>query len=182
MKIGKTLYVKDRGEWRKWLSKNHDKASEIWFITYKKHTGKPTISYNDAVEEALCFGWIDSIVKRLDEDRTAQRYTPRKAKSNLSALNRERVLNLIKQRKMTDAGLTIIKDQMEVKFEIPKDILQELKKNKRVWANFQKFPDWYVRIRISFIEGARTRPEMFEQRLNYFIKKTAENKRFGMMK
>jgi uncharacterized protein YdeI (YjbR/CyaY-like superfamily) len=62
MEIGKTLYVRDRGKWRSWLAKNHDKESEIWLITYKKHTGKPSLPYNDAVEEALGYGWIDSIV------------------------------------------------------------------------------------------------------------------------
>ena len=67
MEIGKTLYVKDRDKWRRWLEKNHAKASEIWLIYYRKSSGKPRVSYNDAIEEALCFGWIDSIAKPIDE-------------------------------------------------------------------------------------------------------------------
>jgi uncharacterized protein YdeI (YjbR/CyaY-like superfamily) len=91
MQITKTFYAKNRKEWRKWLEKNHGKETEIWLIYYRKSTGKPRISYNDAVEEALCFGWIDSIEKGLDEERFAQRFTPRKPKSNWSALNIERM-------------------------------------------------------------------------------------------
>ncbi|MBI4097898.1 MAG: hypothetical protein HY426_02555 [Candidatus Levybacteria bacterium] len=86
----KTLYVRNRKQWRTWLEKNHDKEKEIWLVYYKKSSGKPSISYNDAVEEALCFGWIDSIEKSLDSDRFAGRYTPRKPKSNWSLSNRAR--------------------------------------------------------------------------------------------
>ena len=78
MEITTTLYVTDRHAWRQWLLKNYQTATEIWLITYKKHTGKPSIPYNQAVEQALCFGWIDSIRKRVDDDRLAQRFTPRK--------------------------------------------------------------------------------------------------------
>ncbi len=114
MNIGKTLYVTNRKEWRKWFSKNYDKEKEIWLIYYKKTTGKPTISYNDAVEEALCFGWIDSIEKGIDRETFAGRFTPRKEKSNLSESNKERIKKLIKEGKMTKAGLEKIKDKMEI--------------------------------------------------------------------
>lgn len=107
--IGKTLYVKERARWRAWLAKHHASAPEIWLITYKKHTGKPSLAYDDAVEEALCFGWIDSIVKRLDDERTVQRFSPRRPKSNLSETNRERVRRLIETGQMTEAGLAAIR-------------------------------------------------------------------------
>ncbi len=114
MNIGKTLYATNRKEWRDWLSKNYDKEKEIWLIYYKKITGKPTISYNDAVEEALCFGWIDSIEKGIDEEKFAGRFTPRKEKSNLSESNKKRIKRLIKEGRMTNAGLEKIKDKMKI--------------------------------------------------------------------
>lgn len=113
MELGKTLYVKDRARWRAWLERHHDKDKEIWLITYKKHTGKASLPYNDAVEEALCFGWIDSIVKRVDDERTAQRFSPRRSKSNLSDTNRERIRRLIAKGKMTETGLAKIKNQLD---------------------------------------------------------------------
>ncbi len=182
MQITKTLYVTDRKEWRRWLAKNHDKEKEIWLIFYKKDSGKPSIPYNDAVEEALCYGWIDSIVKKIDEEGRAQRFSPRKEKSNLSETNRERVNRLIKAGLMTKFGLVKIKNQLTVKFEIPADILKELKKDKIVWKNFQAFSNAYKNIRIGFIEDARSRPEEFKKRLKYFIKMTARNRQFGMVR
>ena len=88
MKVSKTLYITNRDDWRKWLEKNHDKEKEIWLIYYKKNTKKTRIPYDDAVEEALCFGWIDSTVKRLDEEKYAQKYTPRNTNRIWSELNK----------------------------------------------------------------------------------------------
>jgi len=99
------LYVRDRDEWRAWLEKHHASERVVWLIYYKKHTGKPRIPYDDAVEEALCFGWIDSIVKTLDADRYLQKFTPRVNNRKWSALNLERVQKLIRQKRMTAAGL-----------------------------------------------------------------------------
>ncbi|MBI2032470.1 MAG: hypothetical protein HYT09_02370 [Candidatus Levybacteria bacterium] len=104
----KTFYAPDRKTWRDWLSKNHDKEKEIWLIYYRKSSGKPSISYNDAVEEALCFGWIDSIEKGLDAERFAGRFTPRKPKSNWSSSNRARAKHLIEQDLMTTSGLKVL--------------------------------------------------------------------------
>jgi len=108
MQIGKTLYVWERSDWRKWLSANYNKEKEIWLIFYKKASGKPRISYDDSVEEALCFGWIDSTVKSIDSESFAQRFTPRNPKSSISETNKERVRRLIQQKKMTKAGLDAI--------------------------------------------------------------------------
>ena len=101
----KTFYAKDRKAWREWLSKNHDKEKEIWLVYFRKATGKPTVTYNEAVEEALCFGWIDSIEKGIDEERFMDRFTPRKPKSNWSPSNRARARRLIESKQMTPAGL-----------------------------------------------------------------------------
>jgi uncharacterized protein YdeI (YjbR/CyaY-like superfamily) len=182
MEIGKTLYVKDRAKWRAWLAKHYEKEPEIWLISYKKHTGKSSVPYNDAVEEALCYGWIDSIVKRVDEDRTAQRYTPRRPNSQLSETNKERIRRLIDQGKMTEAGLAKIRDKLGEKVEIASDISKALKKDPAVWRNFQAFPESYKQIRIGWIEGARNRPDVFKTRLNYLIKMTAKNKMYGMVR
>ncbi len=187
MEIGKTLYITNRKDFRTWLKKNHKSEKEIWLIYFKKDSGKPRIPYNDAVEEALCFGWIDSIVKKIDDEKFAQRFSPRKKNSVLSELNKERVKKLIKQRKMTDSGLNAIAhvfndSNIDEKFICPADILKELKKNKIVWKNFKEFSDSYKRIRIGWIDSARSRPEMFSARLNYFIKMTGKNKMYGMMR
>ncbi|HVF11574.1 MAG TPA: YdeI/OmpD-associated family protein [Actinomycetota bacterium] len=182
MEIGKTRYFLNRDEWRAWLAKNHDKASELWLITYKKHTGKKSLPYNDAVEEALCYGWIDSIVKRLDDDRTVQRYSPRRPKSNLSETNKERIRRLIDNKRMTKVGLAKVRHLMDEPFEVPSDILAAIKKDKEAWRHYQSFPESYKRVRIGWIEGARNRPEVFRTRLSYFIRMTAKNSKYGMVR
>jgi uncharacterized protein YdeI (YjbR/CyaY-like superfamily) len=186
MKLGKTLYITTRKQWRSWLTKNHKKEKEIWLVYYRKSSGKKRIPYNDAVEEALCYGWIDSIVKRIDEKSFAQRFTPRRKNSMLSQSNRERIHRLIKEKKMTVKGLDAVKHVFNVssknsKCIINDDILRLLKKEKTIWDNFQKFPESYKRIRIGWIEEARTRPIVFKKRLEYFLKMTTKNKKYGMI-
>jgi len=179
MEVTKTLDVTDPKDWRRWLRKHYKTEKEIWLVYHKKHTGKSRIAYNDAVEEALCFGWIDSTVKSLDDERTAQRFSPRKPKSPYSPANKERLRKLIKQRKVIKEVGEILGNLSEEKFEIPKDILKAIKENKEAWENFQAFSDSYKRIRIGFIEGARKRPAEFEKRLRYFIRMTEKNKQYG---
>ncbi len=195
MQITKTLYAKNRSQWRKWLEKHHAKEKEIWLIYYTKSSGKERIPYSDAVEEALCFGWIDSTVKKPEKDLDyfCQRFTPRRKNSGWSEPNKERMRQMIQLGKMTPAGLAAAngihefsgKNRHEKKFtvkEIPKDILQKMKANKLVWKHFKKFSDTYKRIRIYWIADARSRPELFTQRLNYFLKMTEKNKKYGMMR
>ena len=179
MKITKTLYVTNRKDWRKWLREHYKTEKEVWLVYYRKETGKPRIEYNSAVEEALCFGWIDSIVKSLDKERTAQRFSPRKPKSSYSPANKERLRKLLKQRKVIKEVRETLGDISEERFEIPEDILKEIKANKEAWKHFQEFSDAYKRIRIGFIDGARKRPEEFKKRLRYFIKMTEKNKQYG---
>ena len=101
-----TLYVKERQHWRAWLEKNHAvEKSGIWLVYYKQHTGKPTLGYSESVEEALCFGWVDSLVRKLDEEKFARKFTPRKDNSSWSESNRKRVEKLIAQKRMTEHGL-----------------------------------------------------------------------------
>jgi uncharacterized protein YdeI (YjbR/CyaY-like superfamily) len=192
MEIGSTLYVSDRRDWRSWLAKHHASEKEIWLIYYKKHTDKPRIPYNDAVEEALCYGWIDSIVKKIDEERFAQRFTPRNHRSRWSEANKERVHRLIALGKMTPAGLakaavflnssgTESKPAISSRLVFAPDILGALKQDDKTWRNFSQFPESYKRIRIGWIEMGRPRPSVFEQRLRYFLKMTAQNKRYGLV-
>jgi len=183
MKLGKTLRVTNRKAWRTWLSQHHNKEREIWLVYAKQHTGKPRIAYIDAVEEALCFGWIDSTAKRIDENSYAQRFSPRKSTNQWSQQNIERVRRLVKLRKMTPAGLAAIKNPGALlkskKVEIAPDILRALQRDRQVWTNFQKFPDDYKRIRIAFIESRRKRGvAAFQRSLNYFLKQTKMNKQF----
>jgi uncharacterized protein YdeI (YjbR/CyaY-like superfamily) len=175
----KTLYLSDRKKWRAWLRKNYKIEKEIWLIYYKKGSGKPRIEYNDAVEEALCFGWIDSTVRTIDEERFAQRFSPRKPKSKYSPANKERLRALLKRKKVIKEVRDTLGDILDDKFVIPDDILEAIKSNRQAWKNFQKFSDAYKRIRIGFIEGARQRPAEFKKRLAYFIKMTEQNKQFG---
>jgi len=179
MDITKTLHVTNSMEWRKWLRQNYKTEKEIWLVYYKKETDKPRIKYNDAVEEALCFGWIDSIVKTLDEERTVQRFSPRKPNAKYSQANKERLRSLVEQGKVTKEVLDSLGDILTEKFEIPPDILKAIQANKEAWKNFQKFSDSYKRIRIAFIDGARKRPEEFQKRLRYFIGMAEKNKMFG---
>jgi len=175
----KTLYVTDRKKWRAWLRQHYKTEKEIWLVYYKKGSGKPRIEYNDAVEEALCFGWIDSIVRTIDEKRFAQRFSPRKPNSKYSPANKERLRALLKKKKIIKEVRDTLPDLGEEKFVLADDILAELKAHKKAWKNFQKFSDSYKRIRIGFIEGARKRPAEFKKRLAYFVKMTEQNKQFG---
>jgi uncharacterized protein YdeI (YjbR/CyaY-like superfamily) len=176
----KLLYATSREEWRDWLERHYKSEKEIWLVYYKKHTGKSRIPYNEAVEEALCFGWIDSTVRKIDEERYAQRFSVRKPKSKYSQANKERLRELVKQGKVADEVLATLGDILEEeRFEIPPDILKAIQGNEAAWLNFQGFSPGYIRIRIAFIDGARNRPEEFDKRLRYFIQMTEKNKRFG---
>ena len=181
MEITKTLYVTDREEWRSWLEEHHATEPEIWLVYYRKGSGKGRIAYNDAVEEALCFGWIDSTNKDIDGERFAQRFTPRGKKSEWSPMNKERARRLIAAGRMTRAGLAALGDVLEGEFVVAADILAALKEDEDVWANYEGFPESYKRIRVGWIEGARHRPEEFDKRLRYFIKMTKQGKRYGMV-
>lgn len=179
MEIGKILKAKNAKIWRKWLEKNHQKEKDIWLVFYNKASNKTGISYMEALDEALCFGWIDSIVKKLDADSRVQRFTPRRPKSTVSELNKAKIRRLSKEGKMTPAGLAVV-GNLDYKPEIPEDILIELKKVPVVWKNFQNFPEDYRRIRIAWIADLPdSRQDEKKKRLNYLIKMTKTNKMFG---
>lgn len=184
MKLGTLLYARDRKTWRAWLTKHHASAKEIWLVYPRKRSGKTRIPYSDAVEEALCFGWIDSTTKPIDDTKYAQRFTPRRDTTNWSQHNIERMVRLIQQKKMTPTGLAAYRYHLSLakatRITIARDILDALKKDPETWKHFRAFPASYRRIRIANIEYYRSHgKESFMKRLNHFLKKTKANKRVG---
>lgn len=170
-------YFKNRNEWRKWLKKNYKKETEVWLRYFYKKTGKTRIEYGVAVEEALCFGWIDGVVNKIDEESFMQRFTSRREKSNFSQLNRERFKMLVKDNQVISEIEKKYKNILNEEFIFPEDILEKIKKDKEVWKNFNNFSPGYKRIRIAYIDIVRKNPEEFSKRLNNFIQKTKENQR-----
>jgi uncharacterized protein YdeI (YjbR/CyaY-like superfamily) len=173
------LYVASREEWRRWLRENYSTASEIWLVYPRKHTGVPRIPYNDAVEEALCFGWIDSTARRIDDDHFSQRFTPRRPRSTYSQTNKERLRRMIEQGKVMPDVLPTIRDVVEEDFEFPPDIEAALRGSPEAWENFQRYSGAYRRIRIAYVDTARNRPAEFQKRLQHLIRKTEQDKQFG---
>jgi uncharacterized protein YdeI (YjbR/CyaY-like superfamily) len=181
MDVSPTLHAPDRAAWRAWLAEHHRTTPAIWLITFTPHALRPSVPYLHAVEEALCFGWIDGIAKRLDAERSAQRFTPRRANSHWTELNKERARRLIASGLMTDAGRTVLPDLHVASFRIPDDILATLQADPEAWANFQQFPAVYQRIRIGYIEEMRRQPTVFRQRLHHFLRKTRRGTMFGTL-
>lgn len=174
------LKAKNREELRLWLENNYETQKECWVIVKR---GKPqndnTFWYIDAVEEALCFGWIDSTVKKLDTGITIQRLSPRKKGSIWSELNKERCRRMEKLGKMTQAGKKVLPDMSEKGFNIDIDILEALKKDEIVWANFHKFPSLYQRVRIDTIQIKKKNPQLFQKRLEKLIENTKKGIMYG---
>ncbi len=177
--LGETLEVTGRAEWHRWLRRNYKSAKEIWLVYYRKSSGRERIAYNDAVEEALCFGWIDSTVRSMDSERYTQRFSPRNPKTPYSPANQERLRRLIAEGKVAKDILSALPKLKQPRLVVAKDILHAIKADKQAWANYRKLSPGYKRIRIGFIEGARNRPAEFRKRLGYFIEMTAKGKQFG---
>lgn len=177
MEITNLLNVKNRDELREWLIKNHGTEKECW-VEVKR--GRPidngTFWYIDAVEEALCFGWIDSTTKKLDSGVTVQKLVPRSEKSVWSELNKARCRRMEKQGRMTDAGRKRIPKE---EFKIDEEILTELKKDKDVWNNFQNFPELYQKVRIDTIQIKKKKPELYQSRLQKLIDNTKKGIMYG---
>lgn len=183
MDITIVFYPKTRSEWRAWLETNHDKAADVWVQTFNKASGKPSLAYDDLVEECLCFGWIDGAVKKYDPESMVQRITPRRKKTFLSELNRQRIWKLQDQSLMTPMGVAPIADQIgspDDPLLIPEWILTALQADPVVWDIFQGFPHFYQRLKVGWIvETGKNRPEETQKRLNYLLKMTAKGKRYG---
>jgi len=182
----KTTHPKTRSQWRKWLEKNHAKSPGTWLIYYKKSTGKAKLVYNDAVEEALCFGWIDSTLRPLDDECFMQRYTPRKPKSGWSGLNKKRIEKMIAEGLMTKAGLEKIEiakkdgtweslDHIDA-IQLPEDFEKALSKNKKAKVNFKNFPQFTKKQFLYHINSAKTEATR-KKRIILCVKMSAANKK-----
>ncbi len=176
----------NRGEWRDWLAKNHAKFTGIWFVYFKKTTGKPRVSYDEAVEEALCFGWIDSVPRKFDDERSKLLFTTRRPKSVWSMLNKTRIEKLIENGLMTEIGLAKIEAakrdgswnalDASDNLEIPKDLGKEFKIEKEAEKNFDAFSDSVKRTILAWI-GSAKRSETRNARVVKTVEMAKQNKR-----
>ncbi|ECB9836245.1 thymidylate synthase [Listeria monocytogenes] len=178
MEIDNLLLITTRQELRDWLNVNSTTEKCCWIIvSIKPEPNK--IQYLDAVEEALCFGWIDGIKKKISETQTAQRLSPRAKKSSWTELNKERVRRLGKLGLMTEQGRKVLPDMTEDSFQMDEIIAERLKEDAAVYEIFLNFPELYRRIRIDTIQTYKHQPELFEKRLNKLIENTKSKKMYG---
>ncbi|MFD2384623.1 YdeI/OmpD-associated family protein, partial [Paenibacillus xanthanilyticus] len=178
METDPLLTVASREELRNWLQANSRTAACCW-VAVRMTPSPQTLLYLDAVEEALCFGWIDSVKKKLPGGQTAQRLSPRSKRSSWTELNKERVRRLEKLGHMTDAGRKVLPDMRLESFEIDRVIEQRLKEDRQVYANFSAFPALYRRVRIDTIQSMKHEPDVFQRRLDKLIANTKVNKMVG---
>ena len=172
----KIFYTSERGVWRGWLAAHFETEKEIWFVFPMKESGDKSLSYNDAVEEALCFGWIDSTIKHIDPTHRAQRFTPRKKGSPYSRPNIERLIWLDEQGLIHPQVREDVLPVIRAPYIFPNDILDVIKADTVAWENYEKMPEPYKRIRIAYIDAARNRSDEFQKRIDSFLKKTHAGK------
>src|SRR5215204_2750450 len=189
----KTAHPKTRNAWRKWLEKNHSTSPGVWMIYYKKETGKRKFNMADAVEEALCFGWIDSLPRKIDEERSSLKFTPRKPKSVWSKINKQRIEKLIEQKLMTPGGMSKIEEAKKngswdtlnnsdfhaENNSLPDDLRKALSKNKKAFENFQAFPPGYRKRFLFWIDSAKG-SETKAARIRQTLLMAAANKKPGL--
>ena len=171
------LFCADRGLWRAWLAEHFEREREIWLVFPSVGSGEAGVSYNDAVEEALCFGWIDGRAGKRDDLHQLRRFTTRRKGSSYSQPNIERLIFLAAQGMIHPSVRPSVEPIIRKPFVFPEDVLAAIRRDPAAWANYQAFPEPYKRIRIAYIDAARKRPAEFEKRLASFIGKTRQNKR-----
>lgn len=180
LKTAPLLEVSTRAAWRAWLRRHYKSDTVVWLVFHKKHTGRPRVAYGDAVEEALAFGWIDSTIHRLDDDRYAQRFTPRRPGSPYSESNLARLRSMAKAGRVAPDVLAKVRPLLAVKpVRIPPDILDAIKADPEAWRHFRGFSEAYKRIRIDYIDHARVHPEEFAKRLRNFLRMTRAGRLIG---
>jgi uncharacterized protein YdeI (YjbR/CyaY-like superfamily) len=181
----KTLDVSDRAKWRSWLAKNHGTCNEVWLIFHKAHTGRAALTYDDAVEEALCFGWIDSLIKRIDDERYARKFTPRKPDSKWSAINRRRYAKLEAEDRLQPAGRTRPPTAgssyapRPSTIDIPNYIKKELSSKPAAWKFFKSLAPSYRRAFIGWIDSAKLE-ETRRRRLVEALQRLSDGEKLGM--
>ena len=170
------VFSATREQWRAWLSDHFETEDEAWFVFPTVGSGEKGVSYNDAVEEALCFGWIDGRAGTLDKTHQLRRFTPRRAGSSYSQPNIERLIWLDSKGMIHPKVRACVEKIISAPFVFPDDIIEAIKEDADAWRNYRSFTEPYKRIRVAYIDAARKRPEEFRRRLENFIKKTREGK------
>ncbi|UCC28434.1 MAG: YdeI/OmpD-associated family protein [Candidatus Bathyarchaeota archaeon] len=190
MKTTPELHAVSRSEWRKWLETHYDTERTIWLVYYKKHTGKPSIAYDDSVEEALCFGWIDSIIKRIDNEKFARKFTPRKRNCSWSEVNKKRARKMMTEGKMTRAGRARIEEAKRngewfrvtprrQELLVPSYMKKALATNQVALDNFSKLAKTYQQDYVGWITSAK-REGTRKRRLRQAIQLLERNEKLGM--
>ena len=190
IELATALLFKTRDEWRSWLEKNHTILTEVWLIHYKKSSRNKSLNHFDAVEEALCFGWIDSKLKKIDEERFILKYSPRKSQSVWSKINKETAEKMISLGKMTQAGFDTIEEAKKhrlwdtaytnlVKERLPSDLKKALMVNITAWINFKHFANSYRNMYIGWVKNAKT-VETRKKRISQVVKNSLDNKKPGI--
>jgi uncharacterized protein YdeI (YjbR/CyaY-like superfamily) len=192
MKITKTFTPNNQEDWRNWLEKNHSHEQEVWLVYYKPSSGKSNIGYEISVEEALCFGWIDSIIQKIDEEKYARKFNPRRMDSQWSETNKRRVIKVLREGRMKEAGMAKVTfdvtkvdvNRPEAKrpkalVEMPERIEKALKSQPKLWDAFQKISPSHKRNYILWLSDAK-KPETFERRLKLLIEEVAVGKPTSM--
>ncbi len=188
MKITQTFTAPDRAAWHDWLAENGEHTTEIWLVYFKADTGKPTISYQDSLEEALCFGWVDSIIQKIDEEKYARKFTPRKASSKWSELNKHLVVKLIREGRMSEAGLAKVDFPISEApasrpkrpgLPLPDWLKAGLMTSPTAWENFQKLAPSHQRNYIGWISDAK-REETRQRRIQEAIGRLEKNETLGL--
>jgi len=180
--VGKEFLTRE--EWRKWLEKNHSSQKEVWVIIYKKNAERKGLKYPEAVEEAICYGWIDSKMQSIDANRFRQRFSPRKKNSIWSQKNKKTAEKMLKEGKMAPAGFEAIKEaksngkwaaaySSKTAPVIPKDLAEALRENERVWRNFEEFPN-STKIQYVYWVNSAKKDETRQKRIKAVVEKARQ--------
>ena len=188
MEMTSTFYASDREEWRAWLAENHATQREIWLVYYKKAAGKPSVTYLESLEEALCLGWIDSLIQKIDDEKYARKFNPRRPGSNWSELNRHLVAKLVGQGRMTQAGLATVDFPLpspaaprpkRTALPLPEWLKAGLMTSPTAWRNFLLLPPSHQRNYIGWISQAK-KEETRQHRIREAILRLEQGLRLGL--
>jgi uncharacterized protein YdeI (YjbR/CyaY-like superfamily) len=188
MKITQTFTAPDRAAWHDWLTEHGGSESEVWLVYYKAASGRSGISYQESLEEALCFGWVDSIIQKIDEEKYARKFTPRNAGSKWSELNKHLVAKLVREGRMTEAGLASVEFPLASAplsrpkrpvLPLPDWLKAGLIASPKAWENFQKLAPSHQRNYIGWISEAK-REETRQRRIQEAIGRLERNETLGL--
>jgi len=187
----KQVHISTRGQWRAWLAENHDReANGVWLVFRRKKTGRPSLEYEESVEEALCFGWIDSIIKKIDDHTYCRKFTPREDDSVWSNTNKKRVEKIIREGRMTEFGLVKVEaakrsghweagSRPRLSLAVPRELSEALEQNRKAKEFFEKLAPTYQRHFIGWIVTAK-RPETRAKRLRESLALLGRGEKLGL--